>query len=657
MTQPVLIIGAGPVGMTLASELTRYGVGVRIVDKAPRRTDKSKALVLWSRTLELLDRGMGAAPFVDAGFKVGGVTIVAGDKVVGRVAMDGVPSAYAFVLMIPQSETERLLEERLGEQGVTVERETEASAFAMGPDGVDAVLRRADGREETVRARWLVGCDGAHSAVRHALGVPFAGETLASDWVLADVHMTGYPRPDTDASVYWHRDGVLIIFPISPGRYRILGDLPFTDAKVPPAPSLEQIQALIDRRGPAGTAVFDPIWLSGFRINGRKVAEYRRGRVFLAGDAAHIHSPAGGQGMNTGMQDAMNLAWKLALVVRGTCGEGLLDSYSPERSAVGDEVLKGAGRLTAVATLKNPVAQGLRNLVGQVMLGLPRVTHAVADTMSEVAIHYPESPLNGPGLHDGPKPGERVAPVAGQRPVGSGGAPLFTLFAACGPETEALTRRFGGRLLDPEVRPPFRADGIWLVRPDGYAAMAAAAHGCGWGEVGDYLDRLSGRGVRVEQAPSTEGRRDASETIRMGGLEVRFLDDGRGTGGALDLFETTVQPKALTPVAHYHEAWDETVYGLSGVTTWRVDGRDIDVGPGRSVFIPRGVVHAFRNDSDAPATCLNVLTPGVLGPAYFREVAALMAAGGAPDPAKLRETMLRHGLVPAPTACEGGRSP
>ena len=644
MIQPVLIVGAGPVGMTLASELTRYGVPVRVVDKAPHRTDKSKALVLWSRTLELLDRGMGAARFVDAGFKIGSVAFVAGDKEVGRVAMDGVPSAYAYALTIPQSETERLLEERLGEQGVSVERGTEASAFATGPDGVEAVLRHADGREETVRAPWLVGCDGAHSAVRHALGVPFAGETLLSDWVLADVHMTGYPRPDTEASIYWHRDGVLIIFPISPGRYRLLGDLPYTEAKVPPAPSLEQVQALVDRRGPAGTAVFDPIWLSGFRINGRKVASYRSGRVFLAGDAAHIHSPAGGQGMNTGMQDAMNLAWKLALVVRGTCGEGLLDSYSPERSYVGDQVLKAADRLTTVATLKNPVAQSLRNVVGHVVLGLPRVTHAVAGTMSEVAIHYPESPLNGPGLHDGPQPGERVAPVAGQRPVGSGDTPLFGLLAERGPETEELTRRFAG-LLDPEVRPPLRAGAIWLVRPDGYVAMAAEQGG--WDEVGDYLDRLLKHDARAEQALPTAGG-DGSETIRIGGLEVHFLRSKDETGGSLDVFEMTVRPDGRMPVPHYHESWDETVYGLAGTTTWRIDGRDVAVRPGQTAFIPRGTVHGFRNDTREAASCLCVLTPGVLGPAYFREVAALLTRG-APDPARMRETMLRHGLVPVPT--------
>ena len=155
---------------------------------------------------------------------------------------------------------------------------------------------------------------------------------------------------------------------------------------------------MIDRRGPAGLVAFDPIWLTGFRINGRKVSSYRWGRIFLAGDAAHVHSPAGGQGMNTGMQDAFNLAWKLALAVRGECDEHLLDSYSPERSKVGDEVLKAAGRLTTVRTMRNPVAQTVRNLVGHIMLGLAPVQHPFADTMTEVAIGYPDSPLNGASL-------------------------------------------------------------------------------------------------------------------------------------------------------------------------------------------------------------------------------------------------------------------
>jgi 2-polyprenyl-6-methoxyphenol hydroxylase-like FAD-dependent oxidoreductase len=191
MTNLVLIVGGGPVGMTMASELARYGVAVRIIDKATERTDKSKALVLWSRTLELLDRGGGSAPFVEAGFKAEAVNFVAGDKVIGRVAMDSVQSPYPYGLMLPQSDTERLLEQRLGEQGITVERRIELVAFTQPGDGVEAVLRHADGREETLSAVWLIGCDGAHSAVRHTLGAPFTGETMDSDWMLADVHMTG----------------------------------------------------------------------------------------------------------------------------------------------------------------------------------------------------------------------------------------------------------------------------------------------------------------------------------------------------------------------------------------------------------------------------------------------------------------------------------
>ncbi len=167
MVNPVLIVGAGPVGMTMASELARYGVAVRIVDKAAQRTDKSKALVLWSRTLELLDRGGGSAPFVDAGFKVTAVNIIAGDKTVGHVSMESVQSPYPYALMLPQSETERLLEERLRGLGIVVERQVELTSFKSSDDGVDAVLRHADGREENVSADWLVGCDGAHSAVRH----------------------------------------------------------------------------------------------------------------------------------------------------------------------------------------------------------------------------------------------------------------------------------------------------------------------------------------------------------------------------------------------------------------------------------------------------------------------------------------------------------
>jgi 2-polyprenyl-6-methoxyphenol hydroxylase-like FAD-dependent oxidoreductase len=489
MANPVLIVGAGPVGLTMASELARYGIPVRIVDKEAQRTDKSKALVLWSRTLELLDRGGGSAPFVDAGFKARAVNLVAGDgKLVGHVSMEGVQSPYPYGLMLPQAETERLLDERLRTLGVLVEREVEVAGFENNGEGVEATLRHSDGREETVSTDWLIGCDGAHSVVRHTLGVKFAGETLESDWMLADIHMRGYPFPDSEVSVYWHADGAFVIFPISPGRYRVVADLPLTHREHPPSPTLEQVQAVITRRGPPGLIAYDPIWLAGFRINGRKVADYRSGRVFLAGDAAHVHSPAGGQGMNTGMQDAFNLAWKLALVIRGTCGEQLLDSYSPERSYVGDLVLKDAGRLTTIGTLKNPVGQSVRNLVGHFMLGLAPVQHAFANSMTEVAIAYVKSPLNGPSVQGsaGPKPGERVAVDPSQSPIGSGNTPRFALFAQRNERITDLQRRFNA-LLEPELRLPLAPGEISLVRPDGYAACCASNAAV----IADYLDGLS----------------------------------------------------------------------------------------------------------------------------------------------------------------------
>ena len=173
---------------------------------------------------------------------------------------------------------------------------------------------------------------------------------------------------------------MLPIFPIAPGRYRIIANIPPSGGDHPRDPTLEEVAAIVEQRGPKGVSLFDPIWLSGFRINARKVANYRSGRAFLCGDAAHVHSPAGGEGMNTGMQDAFNLAWKLALAINGTCGEALLDTYSPERSGVGDEVLKNTSRLTAIGTLRNPIAEELRNIVGRFALGFAPVQHAIVDT-------------------------------------------------------------------------------------------------------------------------------------------------------------------------------------------------------------------------------------------------------------------------------------
>jgi hypothetical protein len=330
----------------------------------------------------------------------------------------------------------------------------------------------------------------AHSIARHTLAEPFSGETLSSnDWVLADTHMKGYPFPDTEIAVYWAREGVLPIFPIAPGRYRILANVPPSGEGHPRDATLEEVQAIVDERGPKGATLFDPIWLSSFRINSRKVASYRSGRVFLTGDAAHVHSPAGGEGMNTGMQDAFNLAWKLALAVHGTCGEALLDTYSSERSGVGDEVLKNTARLTAIGTLSNPLAEELRNLVGRVALGLAPVQHVVVDQMSQVSVGYPESPMNGPAhgsLH--PAPGQRMAPIAGAPPFGAGGEPRFALLASPSPAVADLLAAYP-KLLDETLETPPMPDGVWLIRPDGYVAATAPTNNLS--SISNVLGRIS----------------------------------------------------------------------------------------------------------------------------------------------------------------------
>jgi len=520
----VLVAGAGPVGLTAALALTKRGVRCRIVDKNAARTDKSKALVLWSRSLEILDDLGGAAPFLAAGMRAHGASLYADGRRLVHAVLDDVESPYPFALMIPQSETERVLEGTLAAQGVQVERRVELTRLVADADGVATTLRHADGREEQLRTPWVVACDGAHSTVRHQLGLEFAGEVEPNDWILADVEVEGTIASD-EISLFWHRNGVLALFPIGPGRFRVIADLGLaSNAEHPADPTLAQTQALLDERGPGGLVLHAPHWLAGFRINERKLNDYRHGRVLLAGDAAHIHSPAGGQGMNTGMQDAYNLGWKLALVHAGRARDSLLDTYSSERSAVGDLVLRNAAAMTRVATARNPVAQELRNRLAPLIASLGFVQARFKATLSELAIEYGTSPLSGEHrglaahawlLGGGVAPGAR-APDGALVDAQSGAArTLFTLrdagrhalllFAGAHPDAASTTAlaaiartlvaRFGDdaiapllivapgsagsvtlpTFVDPDLalhkRYAAGVDALYLIRPDGYVGF------------------------------------------------------------------------------------------------------------------------------------------------------------------------------------------
>ena len=490
----VLVVGAGPVGMTLALALRRQGLAVRIVDKSATRTDQSRALVIWPRTLELLDIQGCAERFVAAGLPAHGARVIGDGQELVHARFDIARSAYPYALMIPQSDTERLLEELLAAAGVQVDRRTELLAFVDDGLRVRARLRRADGREEDASAGWLAACDGAHSTVRHALGLAFDGDTMESGWMLADVRIDG-ELPNDVLTIGWQSAGVIAYFPMGERRFRVIAETGPADPGAS-APSLAEVQSLIDERGPEGLRARDPVWLSRFGINERKVADYRHGRIFLAGDAAHVHSPAGGQGMNTGMQDAFNLAWKLAMVERGMVVPGLLDSYSVERSAIGDQVLRNTGRMTRIAMLENPLLRDLRDLVAGTLGQLPAVQQRLVDQLTELDLHYSHSPLSvtprGAARH--PAAGARAPDLAlGDTRLHSllGRGRFVLLSVGVDPPEVPVDV---DRLVSTAVAPGAgEYDGAhhFLVRPDGYLALSAPGNDAS--PIFEFLRRLSGR--------------------------------------------------------------------------------------------------------------------------------------------------------------------
>jgi 2-polyprenyl-6-methoxyphenol hydroxylase-like FAD-dependent oxidoreductase len=485
MNDPILIAGAGPVGLTLALALKRRGVDVRIIDKSAARTDKSKALVMWPRTLELMEIEGCVQPFLDAGMKGLGAQIMSGRDPLAHVRLDQLPCRYPYALLIPQSETERVLEELLDGLDVRVERQVELLDFSAG-DAADAAitarLRHGDGRVETIVTPYLVGCDGAHSTVRHGVGVDFEGSTMQSDFVLADAELDG-DISATELTISWTRHGVLAIFPIIGNRFRIIVDLldKGNAAAAGSTPTIEEVQALLDERGWSDLKVHDPIWLSRFHINERKVRDYRHGRVFLAGDAAHIHSPAGGQGMNTGMQDAFNLAWKMAMVCHGAAMPELLDSYSPERSEIGRQVLRNADTMTKVAITRNPVLREIRNVAAGTLGKLAVVRERMAQQLAELDLNYRDGPLTW--RVDGarhPSPGERAPDL----PVTTLTGEAATLHEALR-EGKFLVLSVGAARVDlpkehaaiamvatAQPGADYEAGHVYLIRPDAYVATS-----------------------------------------------------------------------------------------------------------------------------------------------------------------------------------------
>jgi 2-polyprenyl-6-methoxyphenol hydroxylase-like FAD-dependent oxidoreductase len=403
----VLVVGAGPTGLMLAAQLLARGIRTRIIDTSAGPALQPKALGVHARVLEVLDVMGLAGDFIERGHRVRRFHIYSGQRNLAGLDLARNGSPYGFVLMLPQNETEMLLRARIRELGGIVEYGVELVHVAEDGSAVNATLRDLAGRETETIADYLVGCDGAHSRVRHELGLSFEGQPYPQDWLFGDVALEGAGRED-EIHVFLHADGLpLYCLPMRDHRWRVV--LPNAGDRAGQPPSLEEIQDLVDQRAPWRMVVSDPGWLVCFRSQLRATTTYRRGRILLAGDAVHIHSPAGGQGMNTGIMDAHNLAWKLALVADGGASDELLNTYEQERRPVAGNVLGLSDAIVRWHHMNHPVKRALRDALVPAITRVPAVQRRATRQLSQISVAYPSSPLNQPDRERrGPKPGERV---------------------------------------------------------------------------------------------------------------------------------------------------------------------------------------------------------------------------------------------------------
>lgn len=419
----VLIVGAGPVGLVLACELRRRDVDCRIIDKYAEFPSTSRANGLQPRAVEVLD-SLGIADRIAAkAYRSRGVRIMRSGSEVARIEPnadadheDVLDGPFGGLLFANQAVVEKALRDKLAEVGGRVELQHELRRLEEGSGGVVAdIVDLSSGAVEQVEAKWLVGCDGAHSTVRSLLQVPFPGKDYPDQFVQADVYLDT-DLPEGLMTLWLNEEGLLGAIPFQdPGLWRLMAQVfPDSDGDVPRA-SVELLQRLlVERAQDTTTKIVEPVWLSNFVVHHRMVDRYRQGHVFLAGDAAHIHSPIGGQGMNTGIQDAYNLAWKLALVIQGKAPDSLLDTYEAERFPVGRKVLEQTDVNHRLRVSGSPLADILMDRVVFPLLRIRPILDVVADFVlkrgSQLDVNYRQSSLSEDtgSLRKGPKAGDRA---------------------------------------------------------------------------------------------------------------------------------------------------------------------------------------------------------------------------------------------------------
>ncbi len=386
----VLVVGAGPTGLTAAAALSRWGVKARVIDQAPAPSDQSKALGVQPGTLECLRDVFGArlpAQMIQEGFPVKAFHL----RVEGQRTLDidtsVIPSAYNFILVLEQSKTERLLAEVLSGESIPVERSRALLETREEGNGVLSRTRKSDGTEEVIRSQFVLGCDGAHSLVRHQAGIDFQGKPYSADFILGDVRLE-WACPDGEIQIFLGNRGVAAAFPIKGDhRFRFILIPKEKTAVESLAISPEEFNRTARGLCPLPLKMLEPIWLTRFRVHHRRAKRFQKGRLFLLGDAAHIHSPIGGQGMNTGIQDAVNLSFKVARVLRHGAPLESLNGYEAERVPVADAILKNTDAATRTILLgENPFLQKMAFYLAPRLGRLPFLQKKILRGISQIEV-------------------------------------------------------------------------------------------------------------------------------------------------------------------------------------------------------------------------------------------------------------------------------
>ncbi|MBV8858978.1 MAG: FAD-dependent monooxygenase [Acidobacteria bacterium] len=515
----VVIVGAGPTGLSLACQLVRHGVGFVVVEKNEGVTPYSKAIGVHARTLEIYEQLGLAREAVERGTVAGKVRLLSGGEVRGEFDLSEVGeglSPYPYVLMLEQSKNERLLYGYLKSHGRDVLWNTALESFSQTEEGVTAFVKTADGESQTVEARYLVGCDGAKSPVRHALGLAFEGSTFERTFYVADAQVDWRFAHDA-LTVSLSKETFVVFFPLKgERRYRVVGVFPEEFAKDEGEVLYEEIEARVKAEAEIDLDIHDVEWFSTYKVHTRHVESFAAGRCFLAGDAAHIHSPAGAQGMNTGIQDAYNLAWKLALVLKGSAAEGLLDTYNEERLENAKNLLRTTDRMFQLAAgpewLLSFVRTNVFPAVAGYLFSLDSVKRFVFPLVSQIGINYRHGSLS---RHEGDgdfkvKAGDRMPyfKVEGESVYDRLRGPKFHLLGFTDERGAVRMSDAGAEgkyadLVDCQTLPlsgqaaeAFGTDGPFqvLLRPDNYVGhISAGASTGGWEAYLDDLCRPSGR--------------------------------------------------------------------------------------------------------------------------------------------------------------------